>query len=318
MIPMSLWLIGAGPHAQEYAKVLVDLGVPFEVVGRGAGSAKAFEAKIGKSVISGGLGNVLQNRSAPAAAIIAASFEQLADAALNLIRAGTKRILLEKPGGITVAELDNVAQAARVHGAQVWVGYSRRYYASTMAARKILVEDGGPVSCNFEFTEWSHQIEPMPLPVEVKNAWVIANSSHVIDLAFHLCGLPREWRGWHSGSMAWHEAAARYAGAGITDKDVMFSYHSDWQAPGRWSVEVLTRKRRLIFRPMEQLHVTSLASVAVEKVLLDDELDIRFKPGLYRQTQAFLSQDESHFCSVEAQLNHAKIYSQIAGYVVKQ
>jgi hypothetical protein len=54
----------------------------------------------------------------------------------------------------------------------------------------------------------------------------------------------------------------------------------------------------------------------VEKVLLDDELDIRFKPGLYRQTQAFLSQDESHFCSVEAQLMHAKIYSRMAGYVV--
>lgn len=313
---MSLWLIGAGPHAQEYAKVLVDLGVPFEVVGRGAGSAQAFEANTGKSVITGGLGNALQTRTAPAAAIIAASFEQLADTALALINAGTKRILLEKPGGITVAELANVTQAARGHGTQVWVGYSRRFYASTKAAREMIAEDGGPVSCNFEFTEWSHLIEPMPLPAEVKNAWVIANSSHVMDLAFHLCGLPREWKGWHSGRMVWHEAGARFAGAGITDKDVLFSYHADWQAPGRWSVEVLTRKRRLIFRPTEQLQVTSLASVAVEKVLLDDELDIRFKPGLYRQTQAFLSQDESHFCSVEAQLVHAKIYSEMAGYVV--
>lgn len=313
---MSIWLIGAGPHAQEYAKVLVDLGVPFDVVGRGAGSARTFEANTGKSVITGGLGNALQTRAAPAAAIIAASFEQLADTALALVLAGTKRILLEKPGGITVAELTSVSQAAHGHGAQVWVGYSRRFYASTKAARAMIAEDGGPVSCNFEFTEWSHQIEPMPLPAQVKNAWVIANSSHVIDLAFHLCGMPREWKGWHSGSMAWHKAAARYAGAGITDKEVMFSYHADWQAPGRWSVEVLTRKRRLIFRPMEQLQVTSLASIAVEKVHLDDEFDIRFKPGLYRQTQAFLSQDERHFCTVEAQLMHAKIYSEMAGYVV--
>lgn len=313
---MSIWLIGAGPHAQEYAKVLVDLGVPFDVVGRGAGSARTFEANTGKSVITGGLGSALKTRAAPAVAIIAASFEQLADTALALVLAGTKRILLEKPGGITVAELTNVSQLAHGHGAQVWVGYSRRFYASTKAAREMIAEDGGPVSCNFEFTEWSHQIEPMPLPPQVKNAWVIANSSHVIDLAFHLCGLPREWKGWHSGTMTWHEAAARYAGAGITDKDVMFSYHADWQAPGRWSVEVLTRKRRLIFRPMEQLQVTSLASIAVEKVHLDDELDIRFKPGLYRQTQAFLSQDERYFCTVEAQLMHAKIYSEMAGYVV--
>lgn len=311
---MSLWLIGAGPHAQEYAKVLVNLGVSFEVMGRGVESAQTFSAIIGKSVIAGGLSNALQTRFAPTEAIIAASFEQLADTALALIFAGTKRILLEKPGGITVAELEKVVQAARSCGAKVWVGYSRRFYASTRAAREMIREDGGPVSCNFEFTEWSHSIEPMPLPAEVKNAWVIANSSHVIDLAFHLCGLPREWKGWRSGAMTWHKAAARYAGAGITERNVMFSYHADWQAPGRWSVEVLTRKRRFIFRPMEQLQVISLGSIEVEKIVLDDEIDIQFKPGLYRQTQAFLSQDESHFCTVEAQLIHAKIYSEIAGY----
>lgn len=313
---MSLWLIGAGPHAVEYAKVLVALRVQFEVVGRGAGSALIFEANTGKPVITGGLGNVLQTRTAPDAAIIATSFEQLANTALALINAGTKRILLEKPGGISVAELINVAQAARACSTQVWVGYSRRFYASTTLAREMIVEDGGPVSCAFEFTEWSHQIEPMILPAEVKSAWVIANSSHVIDLAFHLCGLPREWRGWHSGRIAWHEAAARYAGAGITDRDVMFSYHADWQAPGRWSVEVLTRKRRLIFRPMEQLQVINLESVDVKKVYLDDELDIRFKPGLFRQTQAFLNQDGKYFCNIESQLVHAKIYSEMAGYVV--
>ncbi len=155
----------------------------------------------------------------------------------------------------------------------------------------------------------------MSLPVEVKNACVISNSSHVIDLAFHLCGLPREWKGWHAGRMNWHESAARFAGAGITDLGVLYSYHADWEAPGRWSVEVLTRKRRYIFRPMEQLQVTSIASVAVEKVQLDDDLDTRFKPGLYRQTQAFLNRDATNFCTIEQQLENAKIYSEMAGYV---
>ncbi len=312
---MSLWLIGAGPHAQEYAKVLSALGVSFEVVGRGAGSAQTFETNTGKSVLTGGLGHVLQTRAAPATVIIAASFEQLAGTAIALVQAGTNRILLEKPGGITVAELADVTRAARDHGAQVWLGYSRRFYASTSAARAMIADDGGPVSCNFEFTEWSHQIESMSLPVEVKNAWVISNSSHVIDLAFHLCGLPREWKGWHAGRMPWHESAARFAGAGITERGVLYSYHADWEAPGRWSVEVLTRKRRYIFRPMEQLQVTPLASVAIQKVPLDDELDTRFKPGLYRQTQAFLNRDATHFCTVEEQLENARIYSEMAGYV---
>jgi predicted dehydrogenase len=312
---MSLWLIGAGPHAQEYAKVLNALEVSFEVVGRGAGSAQSFETKTGKSVLTGGLKRVLQTRGAPGTAIVATSFEQLAGTAVALLKAGTKRILLEKPGGITVAELDDVTRSARQHGAQVWLGYNRRFYASTKAARAMIADDGGPVSCNFEFTEWSHQIELMSLPAEVKNAWVLSNSSHVIDLAFHLCGLPREWKGWHAGRMPWHDSAARFSGAGITNQNVLFSYHADWDAPGRWAVEILTRKRRYIFRPMEQLQVTTLASVAIEKVPLDDELDTLFKPGLYRQTQAFLNRDATHFCTVEEQQENAKIYSAMAGYV---
>ncbi len=258
---------------------------------------------------------MLQTQAAPTTAIIAASFEKLADIAITLIQAGTNRILLEKPGGITVVELAGVAQAAQDYGAQVWLGYSRRFYASTCAARTMIADDGGPVSCNFEFTEWSHEIEPASLPVEVKEAWVISNSSHVIDLAFHLCGRPLEWKGWYSGRMRWHGSAARFVGAGITEQGVLYSYHADWEAPGRWSVEVLTRKRRYIFRPMEQLQVTSLASVAIEKVPLDDELDSCFKPGLYRQTQAFLNRDATSFCNVEEQLENAKIYSKMAGYV---
>ena len=35
---MNIWLIGAGPHACEYARVLKDLKKDFHVVGRGAES----------------------------------------------------------------------------------------------------------------------------------------------------------------------------------------------------------------------------------------------------------------------------------------
>lgn len=312
---MTTWLIGAGPHAQEYAKVLLNQKVDFSVIGRGAESAKSFEVKTGKPVLAGGLVKALQTQKAPEQAIVSVSFEQLAPAAIALLEAGTKRILLEKPGGINVAELAAVSKAAAGR-AQVLVGYSRRFYASTTEARKLIAEDGGPVSCTFEFTEWSHLIEPMTLPAEVKNAWVIANSSHVLDLAFHLCGFPREWKSWRSGRMSWHEAAARFAGSGITDKNVLFSYHADWEAPGRWVVEVLTRKRRFLFKPLEKLQVTLLGSTAVAQVDIDDSLDTLFKPGLHRQTQAFLNQDDSVFCTVAEQLEHAKTYSEMAGYVV--
>ena len=40
--------------------------------------------------------------------------------------------------------------------------------------------------------------------------------------------------------------AALVAGAGVTENGALFSYHANWEAPGRWSVEIMTKKRRLM------------------------------------------------------------------------
>ncbi len=95
---------------------------------------------------------------------------------------------------------------------------------------------------------------------------------------------------------------------------MFFSYHADWEAPGRWGVEVLTRKRRLVFRPMEQLQVVPLGSVRLENVELDDSMDKEFKPGLFMQAKAFLDRDGRLLCSLDEQLEHCKVYDQMAGY----
>ena len=76
----------------------------------------------------------------------------------------------------------------------------------------------------------------------------------------------------------------------------------------------MTRKRRLIFRPIEQLHVSTHNSNKVEKVKMEDYLDHEFKPGLYQQTQAFLTAETQRFCSLANQVEHARIYSLMAGY----
>ena len=300
--------------AQDYAKVLQSLGQAFEIVGRGAISAQAFESITGRAVRLGGVTQALAATGAPKLAIVAVDVEQLARVGIGLIEAGTRRLLMEKPGGMSTAELQALQQAAARHGATVLIAYNRRFYSSTTAARTLIAEDGGPTSCTFEFTEWSHVIGPITKAPGVKEAWFLANSTHVVDLAFHLCGFPEQWRGWQAGSLDWHRAAARFCGAGVTEHGVLFSYHADWEAPGRWGVEVLTRKRRFVFRPMEQLHVTPLGTVALERVDLDDQVDKAFKPGLYRQTEAFLARDDRLFCTVGEQLRHCAIYDEIAGY----
>ena len=278
---MSLWLIGAGSMAMDYAKVLQALGQDFEVIGRNSASAEKFESITGLSVWQGGLDSALTAMANPEVAIVAVGVEHLAGVTIELIEAGTKRILIEKPGGLNTAQIWAVQHSAIKHKAEVMIGYNRRFYASTTLIRELIAEDGGATSCIFEFTEWSHVVSSLIKGVGVKEAWFLANSTHVIDLAFHLCGLPKDWQARYSGTLSWHPSAARYCGSGITDQGTLFSYHADWEAPGRWGLEVLTRKRRFILRPMEQLHVTLLGSVNIDNIEIDDRLDKIFKPGLY-------------------------------------
>lgn len=299
---------------QEYAKVLQALNHDFEVIGRGLKSSEKFEQVIKKQVRRGGLSGSLATYDAPESAIVAVGVESLAVAAAELIRAGVNRILIEKPGGLNVSQLKALQQMAKSHGADVLVAYNRRFYTSTSLVRKMISEDGGAISCIFEFTEWSHKIAPLEKAAGVKEAWLLANSTHVIDLAFHLCGFPHNWCAWHSGALDWHSTAARFCGSGITEKGVLFSYHADWEAPGRWGLEVLTRKRRYILRPMEQLQVVSLGSVKLDNVELDNHWDEEYKPGLFLQTKAFIDKDDTLFCSLDEQLQHCAFYNEIAGY----
>ena len=304
--------------AQDYARVLKALNAPFKVIGRGESSAKEFESAMEVPVQTGGIERALQNEEPPKTAIVAVGVEQLASVTTQMLKNGTKRILLEKPGGINLEELQQLHHTAQAQQSEpypdVWLAYNRRFYEATRKAREIILADGGATSCHFELTEWSHKIRELEGKKEIKAVWFLANSTHVVDLAFHLCGWPKGWQSWSSGSLDWHPSSSRFSGAGITDQNVLFSYFADWEAPGRWGVEVMTRKNRLILRPMEQLKVTPLGSVKVESVTLEDKLDQDFKPGLYRQVEAFLRQDTTHFCMLEEQVKHTEFYEKMAGY----
>lgn len=290
----SVLLVGAGIMAQDYTRVLNSLKVPFTVVGRGVSSAAVFKENTGADVIKGGLTNYLKrDPSLPDAAIIAVSVEQLAEITMMLLERGVKRILVEKPAGINSEEIARIAVSAKKQNAQVFVAYNRRFYAATTKAREIIAADGGVTSFNFEFTEWSHVIEPLKADPVVKMNWFLANSTHVVDLAFFLGGEPSEISSYTAGSLSWHPSAASFAGAGKTGDGALFSYQANWAAPGRWGVEMLTNRHRLIFRPMEQLHIQEIGSVAINKVEIDDELDQKYKPGLYRQVESFFSSQVS-------------------------
>jgi len=285
-------LLGAGPMAMDYAKVLEHLGVNYAVAGRSREGTEKFMKQTGIEAISDGIPGWQKKQNGGADyGIIAVTCDVLANTAIELMDAGVRKILLEKPAGLTAQEIHKICEHAKKFEAQIFVAYNRRFHASTTEARKLIEDDGGVLSFNFEFTEWCDQVADSLKHCDTGKNWFLANSSHVVDLAFFLGGEPKELNSYTTGGNDWHPTATVFAGAGSTHSGALFSYQANWDAPGRWGVEVLTRKHRYIFRPLEKLQILKHNTVTVEHVDIDDRLDLEFKPGLYRQTESFLNED---------------------------
>ena len=308
-------LVGAGPMAVQYAKVLQGMEKQFVVVGRSQQSADSFNSSIGVRPLTGGLEAFFPSAQTVTHAIVAVSVEQLEYTSSFLLQSGVKNLLVEKPGGMTLEAIERLQALATTHSASVYVAYNRRFLASVLSARKLIDEDGGVTSFNFEITEWSDAIQKIPKAEGVKENWFFANTSHVTDLAFYLGGKPRQIATFTAGTLPWHSRAARFSGAGETENGALFAYTGDWQAPGRWAIEISTSKRRFIFKPLEKLQVQLINSVAVETLDIDVTLDVDYKPGLYLQVEHFLMSDQSGLCSLEEHLANSKLYARIAAYV---
>ncbi len=311
-VKKNIWLVGTGLMGIEYCKVLQSLDVPFEVIGRGTESAKKFESRSGIVPKTGGMAEYLRNSiSIPEHAIVAVSVEQLASVAIQILETGVKKVLVEKPGGLTTKEIESVAQIAKRKNAEVFVAYNRRFYSSVFKAEDIIHEDGGVTSFHFEFTEWSHIIEGLQKAQGVKENWFYVNSTHVLDLAFFLGGKPKKIASFTSGGTSWHPHASVFTGAGVSESGALFSYQANWEAPGRWGVEILTKKHRLILRPLEKLQVQNVGDLEVKPIPIDDELDIKFKPGLYREVKSFLNDDQSRFLTIYDHVRSFSFYETI-------
>ena len=172
------------------------------------------------------------------------------------------------------------------------------------------------MSFSFDFTEWSDPIKTTSHNQEIKENWVLANSTHVIDLAFFLGGQPTKYSSLTSGSLDWHNRSSIFCGSGITEKGAIFNYHSNWASPGRWGLEFCTSSSRYVLKPIEKLQRIRRNSVEIEDIELNlSRFDEDFKPGLLLQTEAFLGHDSSsNLCSIDYHNRIFQTYENIAGY----
>jgi len=306
-------LVGPGGIALDYAKVLKALGTKSVAIGRTKEKCEKFEKDTGLKCLSAGIETYLGGADVPNTYfIITVNTENLGEVMRKLISAGAKHILVEKPAGIHKEDIAKTVELLKGKNIFPYVAYNRRFYASFQKAMQLIEEQGGLLSFSFEFTEWAHEYESWKKTPEALEHWLLGNSSHVLDIAFYVGGLPKQMCSFTSGSLSWHPAAEEFSGAGVSVKDVIFSYQANWGSAGRWGVEFNTSKGKLILRPLEKLFFQKRGELAVNEIIIDNKLDIEFKPGLYKQVSAFLSGDSTHLITLQQHYdNLANVYEKI-------
>lgn len=311
LIEKKVVLFGVGKMGIEYAKILTNMGVDFQVFGRSNDGVDRFYSQTGiKATTNGFKSFQAEGRKDTEFAIVAVNVEELAVTVIELIKFGIRKILLEKPAGLNIKEIKKVRDKAKETGTQIIVAYNRRFYASVLKAQEIIKSDGGVKSFNFDFTEMIYKLPPS-LKESVKKNWFLANSTHVIDLAFFLGGEVHEIKTYTSGKCDWNSGFAIFSGAGVTTSGALFSYNANWNGPGRWGIEFITDYHRLIFRPLETLQIQVHKSVLVDVVEIDDQIDKDFKPGLFKQTQFFIEGIEHpNFINIDKHYDNVKKYYQ--------
>jgi predicted dehydrogenase len=309
---MMVLIAGGGVIGREYIRILSRIGTPFKVICQTEITARELRETYQCHVFSDGIERHLATTEFTYThCIIALPINLLSESASWALLSGIKHVLVEKPLSLNKTQAETLSKLAKRKQAHLFIAYNRRFFSSVQHLKAMAVEDDGLTSCNFEFTEWIDKIQWQSKNQELIDNWLIANSSHVIDLAYFLIGEPTEMtslclqsrhaRGHFPGQL-------NYTGCGRSEKNILFSYQANWDAPGRWKIECCSENFRYILSPLEELKVIRRNSVKQEEVALDNRLDIEFKPGFFKQVESFLN-NSNGLLNIETGLSRMDVYN---------
>jgi predicted dehydrogenase len=279
-----LALVGYGRIAPRHLEIFRALGCDIVAAcNRSQEGRRRAQVEGGIPVVYSDIVEMLE-REKPDGVVCCASFDQVYHAAEAIL---PRRIptLLEKPPGTSLSELAELQALAARHATPVMVGMNRRHYSVVQRA----VEDaGGLEAITSVFVDWSEDPSAFAgrgFSAEQVARMIFGNSLHGLDLLTCLAGpipAPR---------IVTHDLGGRFrwvmALAGVSERGVLGTFQSSWDAPGPWRLTFCAAERRYTFAPLETCRVSE-RGVDGERVIEPDDDDRTFKPGFYRQGLLFL------------------------------
>jgi len=280
---ISLGVVGLGPIASKHLDVLVALqGVTIAALcSRRAEPREALARQYG-----------VPHQFDQAAALFAHPLDGVLvlvapDAIFEVTTAALERGLptfLEKPPGLTLREAEALAELAERRRVPNQVGLNRRFYSVVGAARDAVERSGALFGIRIEAPEAIARARAAGRSEDLLRHWIAANSLHAIDLFRHLGGNVRAR--YRVGRADPQVTETSLAALVEFESGASGQYTAHWGSPGRWSAALYGRGVTATLTPFES-GVLRHAD-GQESAIAVDEIDVRFKPGFYRQLEAFV------------------------------
>ena len=249
----SVLILGSGKIADQYAFALQKMNVKnITVISRKGIENDHIKYSLGVRILDDGFEKHLPNFEKQDLVIVALPTESLLKASEMALESGQTNILIEKPASLEPEKLELLKKYEK--NSKIRIGYNRLLYPNFHKLKQLVKDDDGISSVKFTFTEWTDMINFSDYNEKTLKYWGIQNSLHVISMVIDLIGDFKQMSSFTSGKLDWHPSGSCFVGSGISEKNIPFSYHANWESGDRWGIEIFTKKNSYKLIPLEELY----------------------------------------------------------------
>ena len=221
---------------------------------------------------------------APDGIMVLVSANQIYEVTRNLIPFKIP-LFIEKPPGLLPKQAKSLMDLAKIHGTKNMVGFNRRYYSVFHEGIEIINNNGNLLGLEVKGHERFWNIMGNKIKKDIKENWIYANSTHTIDLLRFFGG---EIKNINMYSKKYKQKNGDQFVASMEFKSgAIGTYTSHWFSPGGWEVTLYGESVTVKFKPLEK--GVWIDTDFNEHEFHPDEIDVKYKPGFYRQMEAFIN-----------------------------
>lgn len=285
MQEVKLGLIGAGWMARQHLEALKGVSgmQATAITSRTRAKAEALAAEFDIPLCADTVEELVR-RGQPDALLVLVDVELMSPVTAQAIQYRLP-LFVEKPAGMLPEDNKKLADLAIAQGVRTMVGFNRRYYSIFHKGIQLIKENGPLLGVMVEGHErmWRVREGGKFAKAELDN-WIYANSVHTIDLLRFFGG---EIKNFHAivQSRFGEAHGDQFAAVMEFDSGAMGTYVSHWYSPGGWRVVLYGDGVSVEFKPLEKGVWYDKKLEAHE--IVPDEVDVKYKPGLVRQLEAF-------------------------------